>query len=173
MTASRLATLVIALLSSACCSKINSGGSGDTGCQLVGEWQGTLIFLVVNGLQLPPHMQQEVPGGMRVAFDREGHVTQTYNGMAATFARVGDEVMGGNPLGGTGVVFTFKVLKLTASANQVELHIKSYSGQAASMDPKDNKVFEKDGVAKFTYTLVGNQFEVRYEGTATPAGAPK
>ena len=63
MTASRLATLVIALLSSAGCSKINSGGSGDTGCQLVGEWQGTLKFLAVNGLQLPPTCNRRFPAG--------------------------------------------------------------------------------------------------------------
>ena len=55
MTASRLATLVTALLSSAGCSKINPGGSGDTGttdCKLAGEWQGRLKFLAVNGLML-------------------------------------------------------------------------------------------------------------------------
>jgi len=104
---------------------------------------------------------------MRVAFDRAGRVTQTRGGVSATFARVGDEVMGGDPMG-SGVVFTFKVLKLEASANSVELHIKSYSGQAGQ--GWDDPVHEKNGVAKFTYTLNGNQLDVRYEGTGDAGG---
>jgi len=66
MTASRFAALAAALLLTAGCSKNTGGGPGDTGttdCKLVGEWQGTLKFLAVNGLQLPPTCNRRFPAG--------------------------------------------------------------------------------------------------------------
>ena len=169
------------LLLAGCRLKSDRGGDGDdsdgggggtrtTNCRLAGDWAGTLTVTEIEGVRLTPEMQAQLRTQMPpmgFSFTSTGAVTMTVGGQAMTFSRAGEEVIGGNPM--NGVAASYTVVRLSASADRVELRLRESSGVAPA-DHRDDVRYASTGESDWTFTRSGDQLEVHCSGTKTSGG---